>query len=333
MSTGIGRWLRQQREARGWARREMARRLIQAAEACDDTTVPGIEHLETYVRRWESGRHGPTERYVLYFCTAFGIRPGQFGTAPLPRPRTLAQQAAASAPSEPPGAGSLPGVVPLLDLASRCVPAGCGEMDEPQTDYPAVGRRVVLAAHYASSQVEQAEQHRIGEVTYDQLHADVARLARASDTGDPAVVVEDMDRIRERVCRLLGRRLQPPERASLYVLLDCGPLAAELGLQRPVTDRIRVRPPGTDHSHPRLAGSRSHHSSLSGYPPRTARPWGRTWVAREEGPRVARHRKSCGPSAGSDQDLAAAATPESARPAGLAASALRRCRGRSPSAW
>ncbi|MBV9450187.1 MAG: hypothetical protein JO345_30290 [Streptosporangiaceae bacterium] len=235
MVTGTGRWLRQQREARGWARREMARRLIQAAEAASDATMPGIEHLETYIRRWESGRHQLTERYRLFYCTAFGLRPGQFGTAPLPKPRTLGPPAVSPDRSGPPGAAPLPGVVPLLDLASRSQPAaGCDEMDEPETDYPAVGRRVVLAAHDASGRVEEAERHRIGEVTREQLHCDVARLARASDTGDPAVVFADMDRIRERVCRLLGRRLWPPEQADLYVALGClnglmGNLAVRLG--------------------------------------------------------------------------------------------------------
>ncbi|MBV9448996.1 MAG: helix-turn-helix transcriptional regulator [Streptosporangiaceae bacterium] len=131
MSTGIGRWLRQQREARGWARREMARRLIQAAEAADDATMPGIEHLCTYIRRWESGRHELTERYKLYYCTAFGIRVGQFGTAPLPKPRTLAQQAESAVSSGSLGAGPVSGVIPLLDLASRSESAaGCGEMGD-----------------------------------------------------------------------------------------------------------------------------------------------------------------------------------------------------------
>ena len=93
---------------------------------------------------------------------------------------------------------------------------------------------MVLAAHDASRHVEEAEQHRIGEVTYDQLHADLTRLARASDAGDPAVVFTEMDRIRLRVRRLLGRRLWPPEQADLYVALGClnglmGNLAVRLG--------------------------------------------------------------------------------------------------------
>jgi hypothetical protein len=220
----------------------MARRLIQAAEAAGDTAAPGLEHLETYIRRWESGRHGPTERYVLYFCTAFGIRPGQFGTAPLPKPRTLTQQPASPAPPE---ARPLPGVLPLLDLTSRSPSAaGCPESYEPGTDYPALGRRVVLAAHDASSHVEQAEKHRIGEVTGDQLHADLARLARASDTGDPAIVFGDMDRVRTKICLLLERQLWPAEQADLHVALGCmngliGTIAVRLGYPGPAEELIR----------------------------------------------------------------------------------------------
>jgi len=212
----LGRWLRQQREARGWARREMAHRLTQAAEAAGDTTMPGIEHLETYIRRWESGRHQLTERYRIYYCTAFGIRVGQFGTAPLPPPLTV------PAPGSP----------------------VCGETDMPGTDYPAVGRDLVLTAHDASGRVEEAEQHRIGGVTYDQLRADVARLSRLSDTGDPAFVSADLRRVRDRVCRLLGRRLWPPEQTSLYILLGClngliGNIAVRLGHPDPAEELIR----------------------------------------------------------------------------------------------
>jgi hypothetical protein len=77
-----GVWLRQQREIRGWARREMARRLVQVGQAAGDTSVPDVDCMCAYVRRWENDAHGLTERYRLYYCTAFGIPPGQFGTAP-----------------------------------------------------------------------------------------------------------------------------------------------------------------------------------------------------------------------------------------------------------
>lgn len=70
-------WLRDQREARNWSKREMARRLIQAAHAAGDATVPGIDDMSAYVRRWEQGRFGLTERYQLYYCAALGTPPAQ----------------------------------------------------------------------------------------------------------------------------------------------------------------------------------------------------------------------------------------------------------------
>ena len=39
MPETLGAWLRQQREARSWTRREMARQLIQAGRGTGDTTV------------------------------------------------------------------------------------------------------------------------------------------------------------------------------------------------------------------------------------------------------------------------------------------------------
>ena len=75
----LGIWLRRQREARGLARREMARRLIQAAHTAGDTSVPGIESMYHNIRRWENGHTGLTERYKLYYCEVFGITAGEFG--------------------------------------------------------------------------------------------------------------------------------------------------------------------------------------------------------------------------------------------------------------
>jgi transcriptional regulator with XRE-family HTH domain len=75
----LGAWLRRQREARGLARREMARRLIQAGRAAGDTSVPGIESMHQNIRRWETRGTGLTERYKLYYCEVFGITAAEFG--------------------------------------------------------------------------------------------------------------------------------------------------------------------------------------------------------------------------------------------------------------
>ena len=58
MAETLGAWLRQQREARSWTRREMARQLIQAGRDTGDTTVPGMDSMCHNIHRWERGRGG-----------------------------------------------------------------------------------------------------------------------------------------------------------------------------------------------------------------------------------------------------------------------------------
>ncbi len=76
--TELGRWLRAQRQERGWNVPEMTRRLRRAAAESGDK-LPAGECLWTMIRRWERGGTGVSERYRLHYCRAFGIEPGQFG--------------------------------------------------------------------------------------------------------------------------------------------------------------------------------------------------------------------------------------------------------------
>jgi hypothetical protein len=80
-STGIelSAWLRQQREARSWGKRELARQLIKAAREAGDTAIPSVDSLCHNVHRWEHGENALTERYILYCCKAFDIPVEQFG--------------------------------------------------------------------------------------------------------------------------------------------------------------------------------------------------------------------------------------------------------------
>ena len=76
-------WLRQQREDRGWSRREQARRLIQAGRDAGDTAMPSVDDMTKNTRRWERGDNEPTERYKLYYCKTFEIPVTEYGaTAP-----------------------------------------------------------------------------------------------------------------------------------------------------------------------------------------------------------------------------------------------------------
>lgn len=79
MVSGVdGRWLRQQRQARGWDVPEMARRLAGSA-GVSRGELPDHESLVRYVRRWESGG-GVSERYRLLYARAFGLE-GDLATA------------------------------------------------------------------------------------------------------------------------------------------------------------------------------------------------------------------------------------------------------------
>ena len=79
MSAELGSWLRGQREAKGWTKREMARQIIEAGRAAGDKSMPDVDSMCRSIRRWESGEGGLTERYRLYCCKALGIAAAQFG--------------------------------------------------------------------------------------------------------------------------------------------------------------------------------------------------------------------------------------------------------------
>jgi tetratricopeptide (TPR) repeat protein len=223
--TELATWLRQQREARGWARREMAWRLIQAGRDAGDTSMPGIDAIYQNIRRWERGECTPTERYRLCYCTALTIPPGQFGATPPHQTSTKAGTPAlavspgsslARTRSANPAAGNLAG--PHLPASIAVAYRGIHGSD---TGGISVEREVLMTAHESSDHAEQAEQSGIGDVTFEQLRADVVRLARLSDTGEPLTAFLEMRRVRDRIYRLLDRRLWPREQNDLYFLLGC----------------------------------------------------------------------------------------------------------------
>jgi len=78
MSAELSAWLRAQRQARGWNVPEMTRQLRRAARSSGDA-LPDSTALCTYIRRWERGQVGPSERYMLHYCKAFGVPPAEFG--------------------------------------------------------------------------------------------------------------------------------------------------------------------------------------------------------------------------------------------------------------
>ena len=237
MDSELGAWLRQQRETRGWAKAEMARRLVQAAREADDNSVPSASGMLHNIHRWER-EGGVSERHKLHYCRALGIQPGQFG----PRPEGYsAVTAAVVVPAT--AADSIPGLpgprLPAPDaIAYR-------ERQEPGLGHFAVEQEVRMAAHDGSDHAAEHEQHGIGEATLEQLHADLARLSSLSDTSAPLTAFLDMRRVRDRIYRLLDRRLWPGEQASLYFLLGCinelmGLAANRLGYPDAAEELIRA---------------------------------------------------------------------------------------------
>jgi tetratricopeptide (TPR) repeat protein len=101
-----------------------------------------------------------------------------------------------------------------------------------------------MAAHEGSDHAEQFEQHGIGEATFEQLRADVIRLSRLCDSAPPLAAFVDMRRVRNRIYRLLERRLWPREQTDLFFLLGClnglmGVTANRLGYPDAAEELIR----------------------------------------------------------------------------------------------
>jgi len=244
MSENLGAWLRQQREARGWARREMARQLIQAGRSAGDTSMPGMDSMGHNIHRWERGQGGLTERYKLHYCTALGIPPDQFGADPADHHTLTPAPAATLAPPASPPSAHVPAALGDPRLLAPVAVAYRGRKEPDMGDFM-VEREVLMAAHDGSDHAEQAEEHGIGEATFEQLRADVVRLSRLTDAGEPFTVFLDMRRVRDRIYRLLDRRLWPREQIDLYFLLGClndlmGSTAIRLGYPDAAEELIRA---------------------------------------------------------------------------------------------
>ena len=247
MDSELGAWLRQQREDRGWDKREMARRLVDAGRAAGDTSMPAVDGMYHNLHRWEHDG-GVSERHKLNYCRVLGIHPSQFG------PRQ---------PGETPDAGNAAGTVPATPWPAvmESVPASITGWSAPVLPAPsasayrgreepglglfAVEREVLMTAHEGSDHAAEHEQHGTGEATFEQLHADLIRLSSLSDTDAPFPAFLDMRQVRGRIYRLLDRRQRPREQADLYFLAGClnglmGVTANRLGYPDAAEELIRA---------------------------------------------------------------------------------------------
>jgi transcriptional regulator with XRE-family HTH domain len=232
MTIDLGTWLRTQREERGWSRNETARRLIATAREAGDASMPDAETVRGYVYRWEHGKIGAlSERYVLYYCRAFAIKPAQFGPQAEPVPESAVIQPDA--------------VLPAQAGVSHCQHVAYRGIEAPESSQSTVRHEVLMAAHEGSEHAEQAERHDFGDATLEQLRADVVRLSAELMTGDPFAMFLEMRRVRDRVYRLLEGHLRPGDQADLYFLLGClsdlmAATASELGYGQAAEELIRA---------------------------------------------------------------------------------------------
>jgi len=226
MDIELGAWLRQQREDRGWTKAEMARRLTKSAREADDTAIPELIGLQHNIHRWER-EGGVSERYKLYYCRAFGIHLSQFG------PRASLAPAESITPTTPAGTNTNSPTALLPSQRASAIPGRPGPHVPPSASVVYRGRQepdfgeftveheVLMTAHESSDHAAEHDQQGIGETTLEQLHADVKRLSRLTDSGSPLPTFLEARRVRDRIYRLLDRRLRPREQTDLYFLVGC----------------------------------------------------------------------------------------------------------------
>jgi hypothetical protein len=84
-----------------------------------------------------------------------------------------------------------------------------------------VEQEVMMTAHESSDHAAEHDQQGIGDTTFEQLRADLVQLSRLTDSGSPLSAFFEARRVRDRIHRLLDRRLWPREQSDLYFLLGC----------------------------------------------------------------------------------------------------------------
>lgn len=229
MSTEFGAWLRHEREARGWTRPEMARRLIRAGEARGDRSVPGLDSMCHNLYRWERGADGVSERHKLMICQSLGIPPARFG---IDQPDDVSAAAGPLGPIALVTAPGLPGTPPIAQAPYVAfdpldppllppVTVAYGGMQESAMGRSHVEREVLMGAHEGSEHAGRAEERGIGDTTLEQLRADVVRLSHELMTGDTFPLFVEMRRVRGRMHDVLDRRMWPRDATELYLLLGC----------------------------------------------------------------------------------------------------------------
>ena len=236
-------WLREQRLARGWSVAEMGRQLQQAAKTAGDHTVPRTAILTSYVRRWEAGKIGLTERYRLHYCTAFGIPPAQFGAG---QPHAHSSQPVGSAAGAASPNADTARIVTPSDVQVRDGNNAPGEPGEPSGyrwagqghNGPETTPRAVfsadspdlLMAMIAEESLdfgEWADTSNTGDATLEYYTAQVRQLSGDYQHAAPFPLLMETRRLRDRVFVKLRGHQRPGQTRELYLIAAqvCGLLA------------------------------------------------------------------------------------------------------------
>lgn len=231
----LSNWLREQRLARGWSVAEMGRQIQLAAKATGDRTVPRTAILASYVRRWEKGQIGVTERYRLHYCAALGIPPGQFGPslpqqAAHPQPAhtpSVQAHSGSSAADGPPR--SLLAEPPVDDSGYREGATRDNFTERPERPVPAasLGQLMAMIAEESLDFGEWVGMSEVADATIERYATQVRQLSAGFEYAPPLPLLLETRRLRERVAVQLRARQQPGQARDLYLIAAqvCGLLA------------------------------------------------------------------------------------------------------------
>jgi hypothetical protein len=225
---------------------EMGRQLHRAAKASNDHTVPSVATLATYVRRWEKGVVGITERYRLHYCTALGIPPSDFPGQATPDAAGHAMGGAEFGPNGAimtgPGAHSGPNPLYWPGEPSGYRETGTGHNAVNRTEQqrqadPPLGHLMVALAEESLDFGEWADTSNIGDATLENYATQVRQLADDYIYTAPYPLLLDVKRLRDRVFAKLQGHQRPDQTRDLYLIGSqvCGMLAwvsGDLGYKR-----------------------------------------------------------------------------------------------------
>jgi len=236
MLDNLSAWLREQRLARGWSMAEMGRQLQHAAKATGDHTVPRTAILASYVRRWEAGKIGLTERYRLHYCTALGIPPAQFGP-PQPqkeRTRPTAGTTDLVAGVDPAMSDVQPGPNSPGSLwehtGYREVPGIYNVTERPEQPAPAAttfDRLMAMLAEESLGFGEWVGMSEVADATIERYATQTRQLSRDFEHAAPFPLLLETRRLRDRVASWLRAHQRLDQTRDLYLIAAqvCGLLA------------------------------------------------------------------------------------------------------------